>query len=191
MPYYLLHESAVCNIPCRIVWICDKNISVSSVSISIKASSRAAGENHSAHPAWNIRYHSRLHEAHAHSRKSPGPEALLLGLYGMSYRHKKLWSSVSGNYILALYAAALLCEILWYRFLRPLHAMSGYLSACESASLIASLTECGMPRGLIFTENPYLLYCCICHRHGCFSFKSSINSYINSSIFKAILKQDS
>ena len=40
-------------------------------------------------------------------------------------------------------------------------------------------------------KNPYLLYCCICHRHGCFSFKSSINSYINSSIFKAILKQDS
>lgn len=57
--------------------------------------------------------------------------------------------------------------------------MSGYLSAYESASLIASLTECGMPRGLIFTENPYLLYCCICHRHGCFSFKSSIYSYIN------------
>ena len=24
MPYYLLHESAVCKISCRIVWICDK-----------------------------------------------------------------------------------------------------------------------------------------------------------------------
>lgn len=88
MPYYLLHESAVRKIPCRIVWICDKNISVSSVSISINSSSRAAGENHSAHPAGNIRYHSRLHEAHAHSLKARGQKHCFFGLYGMSYRHK-------------------------------------------------------------------------------------------------------